>query len=301
MKQKIILIHLLFLIGCGPKLVKEKSVKIEKEIKSNLPSLYVIKEKINVRNNFSISSQIITSLNDGDEVQFLQSENGWYQVLLVNGQKGWVRSDLVGPRSLSRTILARAFVDSTLPAFNCEMFFDKEELYRIIYLILPEKYYTSKAKVAEQARFVGKAYQEKVYPGDLEIRIMKSLSNSELFLKVQLEAVNIADVPVPIIQFGRLYALDTPKIGEVDIKILVKPDISDQDLLQMARDISAIYNYPFTKAEIFLITDSLEGLRYLETNGESYKDKSLIRLYYLEDRDGELYEFNISGNTLPTY
>jgi hypothetical protein len=261
----------------------------------------VIKEKINVRNTFSISSPIITSLYDGDEVQFLQSENGWYQILLEDGQKGWVRSDLVGPRSLSRTILAKAFVDSTLPAYNCEMFFDKEKLYRIIYLVLPEKYYSSKAKIAEQARLVGKAYQEKVYPGDLEIRIMKPISTSELFLKVQLQAINIADIPVPIIQFGRLYALETPKLGEVNLKILISPDISDHDLLQMAREISAMYHYPFIKAEIFLIEDSLEGLKYLETNGKSNKDKSLIRLYYMEDKDGELFEFNVSGNTLPAY
>lgn len=91
---------------------------------------------------------------------------------------------MVGPKELSRTILATTFVDSVLPGFRTKMYFDKTDLYKKIYLILPNTYYESHSKAENYARQRGKANQKNVYSGDLEIRIITK-SGKELFTRLQ--------------------------------------------------------------------------------------------------------------------
>jgi hypothetical protein len=286
----------LALAACAPKTTVRKEPVVVEKVRPELPSAFVIKEKINVRQHGTTASGIIATINDGDEIFIMENEDGWYQIKFGDNQSGWVRSDLVGPRNLSRTILAKAFVDSMLPDYNTDMFFDNEALYRIVYLVLPKDAYSSKAKAAALARKVGHRYQKKVYPGDLEIRIMRPDDQKELFMKVHLEAVNIADVPVPVLEYGRLYAMETPVMGSVRLWILIPEDIPDDPLLEMARSISAKYAYPFTKAEIYLVKDTKAGHAYLKNPQKSPVGETVLRLYYLEDKDGEYFQFDVSGN-----
>lgn len=295
----ILLVSLVLLIGCGTKAARKPTPPpVSAPV---IPPVYVIREKVNIRSENNTHSEIVTTLTDGEEIVILENRDGWYLIRFEGAQTGWIRSDLVGPKTLSRTILARAFVDSTLPAFSTEVFFDTQELYKVIYMILPEPAYASKTKTAEEAKKLGRVYQDKVYPGDLEIRVLKPGPEKELFMKVYLEAVNIADVPIPVLKYGRLYALDTPQKGDVRLRILVPPSVDDSELLAMARSISAIYAYPFTKAEIYMVEDSREGLSYLENRTADTAGRNVIRLYYLEDKDGEYYQFDVSGKTPAPY
>lgn len=291
---------LIFLVSCGPKVVKKEPVPAKEE-EPSLPQAWVIKEAVNVREEGTTNAPVVTTLNDGDKVYLIKNKGGWYKIRYAGNELGWVRSDLVGPRYLSRTILARTFVDSILPALNAEMYFDKDEPFRIIYLIIPESDYSSKSRAAQKAREIGRVYQEKVYPGDLEIRIMNPDAQKELFMKIQLEAVSLPDTPVPIIEYGRLHTLDTPDFGEVRLWVLVPDSLSNEKGLEMARSISSIYAYPYTKAEIFLVENSPEGRNYLQDPDVEKISEPVIKLYYLEDKDGEYYQFGVSGEIPAPY
>jgi hypothetical protein len=244
---------------------------------------------------------VIGTLNDGDRVYLVRNVEGWYEIRYDGNKTGWLRSDLVGPKNLSRTALAKTFVDSVLPAFNSEMYFDKQELYRVVYLILPEQDYSSKARAAQKARELGEAYQEKVYPGDLEIRIMKPDAPDELFMNVQLEAVSIADIPVPILEHGILQRLDSPEKGELRLWISVPDSLDEATSLALARSVSAAYAYPFTKAEIFLVENSPDTRAALDDSLQFPDPQIPILLYYLEDKNGEYYQFGVSGGIPSPY
>ena len=92
-----------------------------------------------------------------------------------------------------------------------------------------------------------------------------------------------------------------PEKGRIKLWVLIPENLTDETLLNMARSISANYAYPFTRAEIYLIRDTEAGLRYLRNPAKPAVEESVLRLYYLEDKDGELYEFNVSGNLPPSY
>lgn len=306
LKNVLLILSLLLIVACTPKATVKIEEEPEKTVKSrapvpDLPSAFAVREEVNVRRDASTASRIIASINDGDRVYILRNDMGWYQIQFGENQTGWVRSDLVGPRNLSRTVLAKAFVDSTLPGFNAQMFFDNEELYRTIYLVLPEGDYYSKATAAKRARRIAEVYQEEVYPGDLEVRVMQHDATDNLYLRLYLPAINIADVPLPVLPYGRLHSLEMPEKGHVKLWVLIPEGLPDDTLLDMARSISANYAYPFTRAEIYLIRDTEGGRDYLKNPGKPDVEETVLRLYYLEDKDGELYKFNVSGNVPPSY
>ena len=140
------------------------------------------------------------------------------------------------------------------------------------------------------AKKIGRLYQEKVYPGKIEIRILKPQSN-ELFLLIKNTAVGMANVPVPVLKTGRLLSLQEKNKA---VKIVVAADDSTANniLLKTARDISAQYDYPFRKAEIYFVSASPAGLSYAKDMSRSPINYSICRLYYLEDKNGEDYKFN---------
>lgn len=254
------------------------------------PPLYVLKEKVNLRSKPSTNGSKIAQLQDGDALQVTENKNGWYRVRSESGTSGWLRSDLAGPRTLSKTRMAAAFADSILPAFDAKLFFDKTDLYKTIYITLPASFYQSQTKARKQAEKIGRAYQEKVYRGAVEVRLLQPESQ-ELFTRFTLPGIGIAHVPVPFVDFGFLYRLEE-KNKAVKVFVAVPQSVSNKALLKSARRISATYDYPFTKAEIYMVTRSPEGLRYLAHVDTPPKRRSVCRLYYLEDANGEDFKYN---------
>ncbi|MBN1409152.1 MAG: SH3 domain-containing protein [Calditrichaceae bacterium] len=278
---------LIVLAACTKESLKKETTLTDRESAS---TAFVIKETVNLRSNNTTHSAIIKKLNDGQQVRIIRNVNGWYEIYDDENNTGWLRSDMVGPKELSRTKLAAAFVDSILPAYNSTVYFDNTDLYKTIYLILPESYYQSENKAESLAGKIGAVYQEKVYPGDLEIRIMKK-NTDDLFSRIYLKAIGNADLPVPIIQKGRLISL-YQKNWQIKIGIAVPADISKSELLQQARSISAKYELPYNKVEIIQAIDNSIGQSYLLNHSRKPADVSVCKLYYLEDKDGEYYKYN---------
>ena len=77
-------------------------------------------------------------------------------------------------------------------------------------------------------------------------------SNEKLFTRLQLKAIDNPTLPVPIIKKGRLVSINQ-KNWQVKISIAVPPDITNSELLEQARDISAIYELPYNKVEIYQV------------------------------------------------
>jgi len=288
MQRLLVLSILIFLFySCTPSTLKKDKSDIA--ARGIFPALYVFKEQVNLRDAPTTRSRKIAVLEDGDELQVRLNKNGWYQVETDQGTQGWLRSDLAGPRSLSLTRMASAFTDSVLPAFNAEMFFDKTELYKTVYLTLNTSYYASQKKVRSQAKKIGTAYQQKVYHGATEIRVMHP-NTKELFLRFNLPALGLAKIPVPVLDYGRLFSLKE-KNKAVTVLVAVPDSIPEKNLLRAARKISAKYDYPFNKAEIYMVSDSPEGMAYLRNFNKTTTHTRVCRLYYLEDADGEDYRF----------
>lgn len=282
----LLLIFILF-AACTTKSIKKDAGVSDSKFSANA---YIINETVNMRSGNSLNSQIIDKLNDGQPVQIIRNVNGWYEIFDDERNKGWVRSDMVGPKELSRTLSAAAFVDSILPGFNSEMYFDKTDLYKTIYVILPDSYYTSKNKAQIYATEIGKDYQKFVYPGHLEIRVMEK-NRENLYLRIQLKSIGDGNMPVPIINKGRLVSIDENN-WQIKMNIAVPVDITDAELLEQARSISSVYELPYSKIEIFQIADNDDGRTYLSDHNIKPKNSSICKLYYLEDKDGEYHKFN---------
>ena len=282
-----VLIVILVFISCNTSVVKKEMVTVPS---SPLPSLYVLKEKVNLREKASSRSAKITTLEDGQELFVKENRNGWYKISTEEGLSGWVYSKLAGPVNLSPTRMASAFVDSVLPAFGVEMFFDKKELYKTVYLTLPASYYASPNKAKKFAAEIGKAYQKKVFHGAVKINVLKPQSK-DIFLKFKLKAIGPDNIPLPEIKTGYLAKIEE-KNKQVRIFIAVNDSINNKILLKSARSISAQYDYPFTKSEIYFISDTAEGLSFIKDMNKLPRNRRVCRLYYIEDKNGEDYHFD---------
>jgi hypothetical protein len=294
MKRILIGLTAIFLIfSCNPRAVKKEIPKPKPA--PNYPAAYIIKETVNLRADGNTASTVVKQLKDGEKVYLIQNEQGWYEVRDENGDQGWLRSDLVGPEDLSYTRKATFFVDSLLPRFNSQMFFDKEDLYKTAYLILPDEYYKSESKAETYAKELGTLYQEKVYPGDVELRVMTK-DRKNLFKRINIQAIGNPNTPVPVIEAGRLISL-TESNHHVKVKIAVKEDPGDKELLGEARKISRQYELPYTKAEIYIARDIKAGLEYLkDPSNKPVNPETICLLYYLEDKDGEYYKFDFCAD-----
>ncbi|GEM_PF-1685669 len=250
---------------------------------------YVLKEKINVRSQPSTSASVLQAAHEGEEVAILSNKHGWYRVALDDGKKGWIRSDLVGPRTLCLSCLASAFADSVLPAYKADIFFDKKQPYRIVYLTLPSTAYADKKKLLKKVKRIGLAYQQKVFPGNVKLRVLETQSK-KLFMKMNLPPVGSAHLTPPLLPFGKLVRFEQKKFT-IKLFLLVPSDKNNRQLLQLSRKISSKYDYPIKKIEILMSTDSIEGKKQLLSPHTTPLHSKLCRLYYLEDADGEDYHF----------
>ena len=116
-------------------------------------------------------------------------------------------------------------------------------------------------------------------------------SNEELFTRLQLKAIDNPTLPIPIIKKGRLVSINQ-KNWQVKISIAVPPDITNSELLEQARDISAIYELPYNKVEIYQVINNTLGRTYSKNHIQKPSDIRMCKLYYLEDKDGEYYIYN---------
>lgn len=277
----------LVIFACSPK-IAEKAAP-EKELPQPIASAYVIKETVNLRKAANTQSAILKQLKDGDKIQIMRLQDGWYEIIDSDQQRGWVRSDLVGPRALSRTALAVAFVDSILPAFRSTMYFDNEKLYQKVYITLPPEYYRSENSAREQALKIARSYQERGYPGQVDVVVLQE-DQENLFVRFSLPAIGRADLPVPVLPMGRLITLQE-KNGQILIGLALRNEASGDQLLHLARQTSLTYDESFSKVEVFIVKDIAEGLQYLRDMSKKPSDVGICLLYFREDKDGEFYRF----------
>ncbi len=273
--KRVIIIFLisLLLFSCVSKLAQKTRVETAKKNPhfAVLTTAYVLRDRAPLRQGPGKKFPIITPLQDGDQVRILKNTKGWYNVSTDQDKKGWVRSYLVGPRSLSRTAMAAAFNDSIMTHFKAKLYIDKNKPYKVIYLETNEPDIT---KAKKMARIIGKAFQKKVYPGKITINLIRP-HQSKYFAQVVLPAKGLAQIPVPVIEYGYLEKLIV-KGKTVRLIVRVPNGLSKKVLLKLARKASSAYSYPFTKSEIVI-----------RVTGISKK----CLLYYVEDEYGENYAF----------
>ncbi|KAA3612997.1 MAG: SH3 domain-containing protein [Calditrichaeota bacterium] len=252
---------------------------------------YVVRDKINMRQEATTSSAKVISVNNGDEVEVLQNKNGWYEVKTAEDQHGWIRSDFVGTQSLSYSRLVTDFVESTMADYKTELFIDENNPYAVIYLVLPETYYDDKTEARSLAQKIGRKYQDAVYPGTVEIRIMKK-DKKKLFTRKTLTPIGPVGLKAPFLRHGRLYAFDRINGNEIKIKVLVPANLKENDLLEMSEEISSRYGDNITKIEIYFVENSGEGMLYLSKEDYTPSNKKVCRFYYIEDSQGPDYKAN---------
>jgi hypothetical protein len=91
-----------------------------------------------------------------------------------------------------------------------------------------------------------------------------------------LAAAGTGAISAPFLTIGRIVSIKE-KNYTLQIELAVPQKSGDQELLALARSISHGYGLPVKKVEIFV------------RNEENLK---ICRLYYLEDKDGEFYQFS---------
>ncbi len=278
MKRIIVVFVLnLLLFSCVSHVTKKASTVPEgqKPAYSVWTTLYILKDQTPLYRAPQKNAAILNYLQDGDQVRVLDNRNGWYKITSGKNKTGWIRSNVAGPRWLSRTAMAAAFNDSIMNHFDAKLFIDKNHPYRVIYL---ETTQPNISKAKKMARRVGKAYQQKVYPGKLTINLIRP-GKKKYFAQVVLKAKGLAKIPVPVIYYGYL---DKLKVMGKTVRLIVRVprDLGTKALLKLARKISSAYAYPFTKSTI-LIRPMGKGNKCL--------------LYYIEDEYGEDYAFGKCG------
>ncbi|MBD3223936.1 MAG: SH3 domain-containing protein [Caldithrix sp.] len=288
--QKFLFISIvLFMAACTTQKTMQQKPQTAIPEKPQAVMAYVIKETVNVRDRGSVQGQIVDQLSDGAKVRIIKNKNGWYYVQYQQ-QKGWIRSDLVGPGNMSLTRMAAAFNDSTMRAFNANLYFDQTNPYRIVYLVFPQNMYNDEALISERARTIGKAYQEKVYSGSVEIRIMDS-DQTTLYKKINLRAIGPETLPSPLILHGRLISLKQVSFT-ITAKIAAPDSLSQTQLLRTAREISVTYPLPFTKVEVYINTDTPQGIKQLKHLSRNPMNPDLCLLYFIEDASGPRHQFD---------
>ncbi len=250
---------------------------------------YVISDNINMRSSGSKAGKKIGTLMDGEEVQVLQNKNGWYQIEKANRENGWIRSDFVGPKSLSYGIKMTAFAESTVRENGVEMFIDKSKPYAIVYMIMPDEHYRDKMDAENFARKIGLDYQKKVYPGNVEIRILEK-DRQKLFTKVSLPKKGVTNLKAPFLRNGRTFDFIIHNKNEIEIQVLISTDLTDKTLLNMCDEISLNYGDEVRKIEIYFVEDSEEGRKYFLQDDYKPSNKNICRFYFLEDNQGPYYK-----------
>jgi len=192
---------------------------------------------------------------------------------------------------MSYNLRAGSFADSTLEDLNIEMFIDENNPYSVIYMVLPEDYYKDKSKTLNFVKQLGTQYQQQVYPGSVEIRILEK-DKKTIYDRINLSKQGAVNLKAPYLSIGRPYSFELVDGRALLIKVLVPAGLSDDLLYDMSSQIAANYGNDITKIEIYFIEDNADGMAYLNNTDLKPKNKSSCRFYYLEDKNGPFYEAN---------
>jgi hypothetical protein len=252
-------------------MIKEPLPKVEPEA---VKYLWAYKKTANVRANNSASSNKVASIIDGDSVKVLKNKNGWYEVILDNGTNGWIRSDLLGTKNMSVFSKAITFSNNLKENENINLYFDKKIQHKRIFLEYPANKYSSKSIIEKETKKLGKKYQEKVYPGKVTIQVIEPEKQTE-YLTISLPGSPIADINLPVFNFGILDEINIVNHNELILAITVKENIENARMLKEARKISG--NFPLTFKSV--------NVNFIDV-------KKNCLLSYIEDASGENYKFN---------
>ncbi len=249
---------------------------------------YAMKGGINIR-QAPVSGAVVRQTEEGEEFVVFENKNGWYRIETVRKENGWIRSDFVGPENMSLAKRSAVFAEKVLPAYKAQIFIDENNPYRVIYLVLEPGYYQSVSQAARRARQIGQKYQQTVYPGSVEIRVMPPESK-KVYTKITLPAIDAPLTRAPFIRHGRLYDLRL-KNRRLFLKLLIPAGLSNDTLLDMADEIAAGFGDDVRKVEMVFVENTPGGMAWLR--GKPHEGtESACRLYFLEDANGTDYKFN---------
>ena len=271
---------LLFLFSCVSKKKLELSETIDpdKELTTKNNYLWVFKPSVNIRENDTINSLLVDQIVDGDSALVLTNKKGWYHIQTEDNKTGWVRSDLLGPKNLSAFRQAVSFADSLKEKDKTELFLDKKLYHKRIYITYASAAYNSPKEIEIKTKELVKEYQEKVYRGEITVRVLKPGTDEE-YLTQMYEGDKNADPVLPVIPFGFIQSVDREDPSTIALSYSIPAEISNQELLETARHISSTFPLSYQRVEISF------------TDLHSPKDK-ICRLWFREDQRGEEYTFN---------
>ncbi len=72
----------------------DNNMTLEKPVEEGSKGTVKVSDGLRVRESNNTSAKVLTSLTNGQEVEILETSNGWYKVK-ANGVTGWVSSDYV--------------------------------------------------------------------------------------------------------------------------------------------------------------------------------------------------------------
>lgn len=291
-KSLFIFLLILIVASCTTTVVKKETPQPAESVPvvNNWFEGYTITDNTNIREDASLRADVVTNLDDGIKVQVLENKNGWYKVITPDNQEGWIRSDFVGTADLSYAKKAADFVDSTLKKYDTELFIDENDPYKIIYMILPEMYYRDKNHARRYADEIGHLYQDQVFPGEVQIRILNK-DKETLYTRSILPKKGATFLKAPYMKYGRVYSTSL-KNTELTIRTLIPVSLDEDQLAEMAYEISSRYGDQISKIEVYFVEDNDEGLKVYTRKDYTPSDPKVCRLYYLEDKQGPLFKEN---------
>jgi hypothetical protein len=268
------LTFIILLFYCAPKkVVKEMPLPAEIPVK-DVTYLWSYKPAVNVREQASAESNKIKQLADGDSVVVLKNINGWYQIILSSGEMGYIRSDLLAPKECAIFPKAIHFIDSLKENRNIEVFFDKQDQHKQIYISYPNSFYTSEGTITQATEQLVDRYQESVYAGSVTAYVLEQ-DSKEMYRKYDFSGIANADVLLPVLPFGRLENIKRILPDKIILVIDIPDGIGDRELLSASRKMSASYPTTYTHVEF----------RFFNRDHP-------CRFWFLEDASGEQYQYN---------
>ena len=113
---------LVLVAACSSPAPEPQTVPAPAPIPGGLGTVRVTATTLNVRQDASASSLVVTQVRRGDQLTLLAEENGWSHVRLGSGEEGWVSSQHVSngkPRSKKSGCDSEfSFVKTPLAAFS---------------------------------------------------------------------------------------------------------------------------------------------------------------------------------------
>ena len=235
---------------------------------------WAVKPEVNVRSLSSINSDKLGKLNDGDSVLVIKNTDGWYRVFWPEHEYGYIRSDLLGPKSVSVFAKAVDFVNELKENENIDLFFDKNIYHRRIYIVFPPEIYISRSLVEQKTNSLVEKYQKRVYRGDVTARILQPDSQEE-YLTLDFKGQINPDIKLPVIPFGILNNVYNDDPAAITLTIQIADSVEQDQILLAARNMVSVYPLSYNRV----------SLKFVSSTNE-------CRLWFTEDESGEDYKLD---------